>query len=65
MSEVPVWEKYMLTIEEAAAYFRIGEDRLRALAKEESDAEWIFRVGNRTLIKRRQFEQLLDANSTL
>ena len=27
--EVPIWEKYTLTIEEAADYFRIGQKRLR------------------------------------
>ena len=29
---VPLWEKYLLTIEEAAVYFGIGENRLRELA---------------------------------
>ena len=24
--DIPVWEKYTLTIEEASAYFRIGEE---------------------------------------
>ncbi|HEH6674868.1 excisionase, partial [Clostridioides difficile] len=24
-NDVPIWEKYTLTIEEAAKYFRIGE----------------------------------------
>ena len=27
--DIPVWEKYTLTIEEAARYFRIGEGKLR------------------------------------
>ena len=27
--DVPIWEKYTLTIEEAAKYFRIGENKLR------------------------------------
>ena len=31
---VPVWEKYMLTIDEAAAYFRVGENKLRKLINE-------------------------------
>ena len=31
---IPVWEKYTLTIEEAAAYFRIGEHKLRNLVNE-------------------------------
>ena len=25
-ADVPIWEKYTLTIDEAAKYFRIGED---------------------------------------
>lgn len=31
MVDVPVWEKYTLSIEEAAAYFRIGENKLRKI----------------------------------
>ena len=33
-ADVPIWEKYTLTIEEAAKYFRIGEKKLRQLADE-------------------------------
>ena len=28
---VPIWQKYTLSIEEAAEYFRIGQGRLREL----------------------------------
>ena len=31
---VPIWEKYALTIAEAARYFGIGENRIRELIKE-------------------------------
>ena len=31
-NDIPVWEKYTLTIEEASKYFRIGENKLRRLA---------------------------------
>ena len=31
--DIPVWEKYTLTIEEASKYFRIGENKLRRLRK--------------------------------
>ena len=65
MTEVPIWEKYMLSIEEAAVYFRIGEDKLRALSKENPYAEWLFRNGNRFQIKRKLFEQHIDGISTL
>ena len=27
-TDVPIWEKYTLTIEEASKYFRIGEKKL-------------------------------------
>ena len=54
-SDVPIWEKYTLTIEEAAKYFRIGEKKLRKLVEENSDANWLIMNGNRVQIKRRQF----------
>ena len=34
-TDVPIWEKYTLTIEEASKYFRIGEKKLRKLARSE------------------------------
>ena len=37
-TDVPIWEKYTLTIEEASKYFRIGEKKLRKLAEENIDA---------------------------
>ena len=41
--EVPIWERYALTIREASAYFRIGENSLRKLVAENPDAEFIKR----------------------
>ena len=60
-SDVPIWEKYTLTIEEAAKYFRIGEMKLRKLVEENSDANWLIMNGNRVQIKRRQFEKVIDS----
>ena len=37
-TDVPIWEKYTLTVEEASKYFRIGEKKLRKLAEENLDA---------------------------
>ena len=31
-TDIPIWERYTLTIEEASKYFRIGENKLRRLA---------------------------------
>ncbi len=59
-TDVPIWEKYTLTIEEASKYFRIGEKKLRKLAKENIDAGWVIVNGNRIQIKRKQFEKIID-----
>ena len=58
--EVPIWEKYSLTVEEAAAYFHIGENKLRRLMAEDDDADYVLYNGNRAQIKRRKFEEYLD-----
>ena len=57
---VPIWERYTLTIEEAAKYFRIGENKLRRLAEENKNAGWLIMNGNRIQIRRKQFEKLID-----
>ena len=63
-NEIPIHEKYMLTFEEAGAYFNIGENRLRSFAKEHEGANWMFRKGSQTLIKRKLFEKLIDGIDT-
>jgi len=57
---VPLWEKYMLTREEAAEYFRIGENRLSEWIRNNPNHDCICWVGNRALIKRKKFESYLD-----
>lgn len=57
---IPISEKYMLSIEEAAAYFRIGENKLRRYAEQNKNAKWLFLNGNRIQIKRKLFEKKLD-----
>ena len=59
-ADVPIWEKYTLTIEEASKYFRIGEKKLRKLAEENLDTGWVIVNGNRVQIKRKQFEKIID-----
>ncbi|MDI3075028.1 excisionase [Clostridioides difficile] len=58
--DIPVWERYTLTIEEASRYFRIGENKLRRLAEENKNANWLIMNGNRIQIKRKQFEKIID-----
>ena len=56
-TDVPIWEKYTLTIEEASKYFRIGEKKLRKLAEENIDAGWVIVNGNRIQIKRNNLKK--------
>ena len=58
--DVPAWEKYTLTIEEASKYFRIGENKLRKLAEENLNSGWVIMNGNRIQIKRKKFEKIID-----
>ena len=59
-TDIPIWERYTLTIEEASKYFRIGENKLRRLAEENKNANWLIMNGNRSQIKRKQFEKIID-----
>ena len=62
---IPFWEKYTLTIEEAAQYFQIGETKLRRVLDENPDAEYILINGNRRQIKRALFEKYIDRNQVI
>lgn len=57
---VPIWEKFTLTVEEAAMYFRIGEAKLRRIIDNNKNAEYILWNGNRPQIKRQMFEQVVN-----
>ena len=59
-TDIPIWERYTRTIEEASKYFRIGENKLRRLAEENKNANWLIMNGNRIQIKRKQFEKIID-----
>ena len=57
---IPVWERYTLSVEEAAAYFWIGENKLRRIISENQNADFILWNGNRAQIKRKKFEKYID-----
>lgn len=54
--EIPIWEKLNLTIEEAAVYSNIGENKLRELV-EEANCPFIIFNGKKRIIKRKEFEE--------
>lgn len=58
-SEVPVWEKSNLTLEEAAAYFNIGVNKLRALT-DDKNCTFVLWVGTKRLIKKSALESYLN-----
>ena len=56
---IPIWEKYSLTIEEAAEYTNIGTSKLRELTNNPR-CSFVFYVGKKHLIKRKELEKYLD-----
>ena len=64
-NEIPYWEKYMLTLREAAEYFHIGEKKMRKIVDENIDAKFLLESGNRVMIKRKLFEEFLDRASVI
>ena len=58
MYEVPIYEKSNLTLEEAAAYFNIGINKIREISDRDK-CTFVLWVGNKRLIKRKLFEEYL------
>lgn len=59
--QLPWWQKYTLTLNEASEYFGIGYKKLKAFVQEHADEEFVLWNGNRAQIKREQFEKYLDS----
>lgn len=59
-TEVPIWEKSNLTLEEAAAYSGIGINTLRRLTSM-TDCDFVLYVGRKRLIKRKKLDQYLES----
>ena len=64
---VPIWEKYMLTVDESVQYFGIGEKKIRNLIAENNGTDLCFtvQIGNKSLINRRKFEEFLNQTTAL
>ena len=61
---VPIWEKANSTIDEAAAYFGIGTNKLREITSS-PDCDFVIWVGTKRLIKRKKFEKYLEGVDTV
>lgn len=62
---IPIWQRYLLNINEAVQYYHIGENKLRSLINMNPDADYLLYVGNKALIKKKEFERFLSDSSTL
>lgn len=56
--ELPIQEKYMLSLKEAGSYFNIGIKKMRRMA-ETNEGNFALYNGNRYLICRPKFEEYL------
>lgn len=61
---IPVKEKINLTIQEAVEYSNIGETTIRKLLHEKG-CPFLLKIGNRHLVKRKEFEKYLDGKHYL
>ena len=57
--EVPIYEKSNLTLEEAAAYFNIGINKLREMT-DSQNCPFVLWVGTKRLIKRKKMDEYLE-----
>ena len=62
--QLPINERYMLTIKEAASYFNIGTKKLRRIAEDNLGTVAIF-CGNRFLIVKPKFEEFILNSSEI
>ncbi len=63
-NQLPLSERYTLSIKEAAVYFNIGIKKMRRLAEDHLD-EFAVMSGNRYLIIRQMFEDYLMSNKEI
>ncbi len=67
VKEVPIWERFLLTIKEAALYFNIGENKMQRIANDYMgfDYKFVVQNGSRKMINRRKFERFLDEMTSI
>ena len=56
---IPVWEKTLLTLNEASAYTGLGINRLRTIANSHQN-ELVVWVGSKRMFKRRKLDEYLE-----
>lgn len=64
-NQVPIKDKFCLTIDEASEYFGIGEKKLRKIVTENLCSDFVIQNGVKYLIKRKRFELFLNEISAI
>lgn len=64
IEKIPLWEKANLSLEEAAAYFGIGINKLRDMTSEDN-CPFVLWNGSKRLIKRKALEKYLEASYSI
>ena len=63
--QIPIWEKYALTIKEASEYYGISESKLRDFLMLNIKQPFVLKGGVRLLVKRKLFEEFLDGQTVI
>lgn len=59
VEKIPLWEKANLTVEEAAEFSNIGQNKLSELLRDPR-CPFVLYVGRKRLVKRKAFEKFID-----
>lgn len=62
---VPLWHKVTLSVDEMYAYTSIGRETIRGLTKLPEAKDFTIKIGKRTLIKRKRFEEFLEQMNSI
>ena len=63
--DIAFYDKYLLTVDEAAAYFHIGNKKFYEIIQNHPGSKWILRNGKRMMIKKDMFAKWLDAQEKI
>lgn len=63
-NEVPIWQKVLLSVEEASKYSGIGLHKIRDLISE-YDCDFVIAKGRHKMIKREKFEEFLNSTEII
>lgn len=62
--DIPVWERTLLTLNEASAYTGLGINRLRRIANS-NENELVVWAGSKRMFKRRKLDEYLERSVSL